>query len=1300
MSKQKQKRSNQSSPTARPVPQRKKSREQASGEIGNMLRQYQLRVTPANDQYESEADEMARRVAAMPENQAHQQETALAEQVTPLVQRQEAPAEEEEAQAKRIQRQEESEEEEEMQAKRIQRQKEGEEEEEMQAKRVQRQEEGEEEEEMQAKHVQRQAVGEEEEEMQAKRIQRQEEGEKEEEMQAKRIQRQEEGEEEEEVQAKRIQRQEEHEEGEDLQTSGTQLDNGGRVSPKMEERIRQLMQGGGRPLDKETREHFEPRFGADFSQVRVHDDAEAAQIAGQMNSRAFTQGSHIFFGRGQYQPQTSAGRDLLAHELTHTIQQGAVPATGKQKRVQRDVIQRNDNVTPGPGSSWSAQIINDTILFDSITVPDFKVSAPHRSGLYSGYGQHGGRMRRNRAYNDDTRPRNQRDLWRQRINTGLIRDRIIYAIRRDQTGEVLQVRDPNFDPVDLSRRYVLTIDPHDRPRLYFFGTIDELALSMTTPSWGNDRARPPYKAMQVDHIAELQIANYPDSAAQTHGMQNFELLEESINRSSGGVILNSVNSNVDEFNQATDYEYVDGNEGIQDSRRLLKSHFHLEFEDVDSDGTSTATDDDYWVRDDIAAAEHLQNIEVTSFENIGGYGNILLFSSAEGGLPVTVNISGEISPTLRARLGVKYFPITNKSFDETELNAENINTNNRVGILTVTIPDPIDANPPEREVIVTMPVRRISGARYGAYIDWNNFRQRVNTLGEAVQVEELSPLQINTLDLTDEGVYIAGKIITDIPLLGDADIDFTLLGDNLTVSKSFSTGELNAPPPLNIDNSSLTIAISTQEGLSGSGRIDFSIERLGQGYLAAEARTGRGQTQGGFSVTGSFDFDAQLFDPARVDIWYRNNQLGARGTIGIPSGRINGIRSAEFTIGYENDTITASGTAQFAAPGIQNAGLNLTYSEEEGLTIGGTLQLGEVPGLRGGSLEAEIQRKPDGSYKVSASGTAQPAIPGINSQVSLSYDDGIFDANVTASYSRGMLSGELTLGATNRPVDPESNQPTGDPEPSNVRAYGGGQVTVQLAPWLQGTVGIKLLPNAEIELRGEIGLPNAVDLFPRRSVEKNIFTINIDIPIVGVAVAGQRIGIFATIGGGVDVSAGFGPGQLRELSLGITYNPDHEDQTHVTGRGQLHVPADAGLRLFVRGGLGAGIPIVSATAGLEVSGELGLQGALEANVNVDWMPSAGLEIDANAGIFVEPRLRLSVDAYVDVSADLLLTTVELYSERWNLAGVEYGSGLRFGINFPIHYKEGEPFDVSLDDVEFTVPDIDARSLITGVLEQF
>jgi hypothetical protein len=357
-----------------------------------------------------------------------------------------------------------------------------------------------------------------------------------------------------------------------------------------------------------------------------------------------------------------------------------------------------------------------------------------------------------------------------------------------------------------------------------------------------------------------------------------------------------------------------------------------------------------------------------------------------------------------------------------------------------------------------------------------------------------------------------------------------------------------------------------------------------------------------------------------------------------------------------------------------------------------------VPGLSGGSIEAEVQRKPDGAYKVSASGTAQPNIPGVTSQVAISYDDGIFDANVTAQYSRGMLSGELTLGATNRPVDEENNRPTGDPT-DQVRAYGGGQVTVQIAPWLQGTVGIRLLANGEIELTGEIGLPSSVEIFARRSIEKNIFTLNIDIPIVGVAVAGQRIGIFATVGGGLDASAGIGPGEIQELRLGITYNPDHEEDTHVTGSGRLHIPADAGLRLFVRGGIGVGIPIVSATAGLEVSGQLGIEGAIGAAVNVDWTPRTGLEINANAEVFAEPVLRLGVDAYVEVTADLLLTEIDLYSERWNLAGIEYGSGLRFGINFPFHYREGEPFDISLDDVQFTVPDINARDVIRNVLSE-
>jgi hypothetical protein len=258
---------------------------------------------------------------------------------------------------------------------------------------------------------------------------------------------------------------------------------------------------------------------------------------------------------------------------------------------------------------------------------------------------------------------------------------------------------------------------------------------------------------------------------------------------------------------------------------------------------------------------------------------------------------------------------------------------------------------------------------------------------------------------------------------------------------------------------------------------------------------------------------------------------------------------------------------------------------------------------------------------------------------------------------------------------------------------------LRIAPWLQATAGIRLLPNGEVEVTGEIGLPSSLDIFPEKSLSRNIFSIGLDIPIVGVSVAGQRVGIFATIGGGLDLSAGIGPAQLQDLHLRVTYNPAHEDQTHVEGGAALHIPAHAGLRLFVRGALGAGIPIVSAQAGIEIGGQLGLEGAIDAGVNVDWMPARGLQIDARGEIYVQPKFTFDITGFVLVEADLLIKTIELYSKRWQLAALEYGSDLRLGIKFPIHYKEGQPFDIAMSDVEFQVPSVDPPAVLKGLLSQ-
>jgi hypothetical protein len=200
-----------------------------------------------------------------------------------------------------------------------------------------------------------------------------------------------------------------------------------------------------------------------------------------------------------------------------------------------------------------------------------------------------------------------------------------------------------------------------------------------------------------------------------------------------------------------------------------------------------------------------------------------------------------------------------------------------------------------------------------------------------------------------------------------------------------------------------------------------------------------------------------------------------------------------------------------------------------------------------------------------------------------------------------------------------------------------------------------------------------------------------------VAAAGQRIGIFATIGGGLDAYASIGPGQLRNTRVTIVYNPAHEDQTHVTGSAEFLVPASAGLRLFIRGGIGVGIPIVSATAGLEVGATLAIEAAARAGVTVDWTPTTGLRLDAFAEAHAEPKFRFDLTGFVLVKADLLITAIELYNRRFTLAQFEYGSNLRFGVRFPVHYSEGQPFNISLSDVEFTVPDINTRQLLSDLV---
>jgi hypothetical protein len=97
--------------------------------------------------------------------------------------------------------------------------------------------------------------------------------------------------------------------------------------------VHEVLGSPGRSLDPELRAFMEPRFGHDFSRVRVHSDAAAAQSAHGVNARAYTVGQNIVFGAGSFAPGTREGRRLIAHELAHVVQQtGASPVGALQRQ--------------------------------------------------------------------------------------------------------------------------------------------------------------------------------------------------------------------------------------------------------------------------------------------------------------------------------------------------------------------------------------------------------------------------------------------------------------------------------------------------------------------------------------------------------------------------------------------------------------------------------------------------------------------------------------------------------------------------------------------------------------------------------------------------------------------------------------------------------------------------------------------------------------------------------------------------------------------------------------------------------
>lgn len=1029
------------------------------------------------------------------------------------------------------------------------------------------------------------------------------------------------------------------------------------VSSQTQQKI-EGSKGGGEPLPANTREEMEGAMGADLSSVRIHNNSEAAGLSNDLQAQAFTHGNDIYFGAGKYDTQSQSGQHLLAHEVAHTVQQGS----GVKKK---SIIQRVGNgvVSGNAGSVATADKPIDTtaskeaLFVPEISVPSLKLSLMPGSTT-------------NYAFKKTERSGTHISKWTKAADFN-------NAFNTKKTSEIAnEANSPNFFMTLVSEKN------EEIPKHLLTGSAEQIKAVTARPFW-NPKGESITDGYDVDHKVELQLGGMDDVA-------NLWMLEAKVNRSSGSKlnanIKKSVEAALTAITTMPDGQVKPGTGDVMSTYTITAGKLVAD---------SSVPNGHGWELDEIKKGDHLKNLVFLSEtdkarKKLIANTSLSLITSERFGANKSIDWKPKTNETVEKEVDSPIGSIkksgANLKIKKVSYDDKDDATIRSAGSKGWAIIEAFQDNPFIAVAATKLPIEPVPGI-YGGKLSGAGVKQAFSGL----TVKQLSPVVIQELEIGNTGLIGFGKINTDVPFLKGSAIDLIFDQDGIKISKVFNSGELKVPSPFKVTNASLEVYAATS-GIGVKGSADFEIKKLGKGQVGAKANSA-----GEFALDGSFDFDSKTFNPAQIKASYANGEFSASGEIGIPAGKIKGLKSAHIKIDYAKGVFNASGTAEPDIKGVKSAEIHVTYGNET-LVIGGSFVLDEnMPGIQSGSGNVEVTRGPDEVYHVKANGKAVPKIPKINTELSISYDDGALTIEGKASYAADRVSGDVTVGATNRAIaaDGTPSGPAGD----KFTAYGSGKLTLKVTDWLQASASVRVTPAGEIEVVGRLDLPSAVDVFPKKSINKELFKVpTIQIPIFAIPLGPKSIGIVATIDGGLDFDAAVGPGQLKDVFGQIEFNPSHPENTRISGGAKFVIPAHAGLKLKAALGIGLSIGPASVTGGIQIVGGLGLEGEASAAADLAWSPTTGFEFNALGEIEVHPKFTFDVNAFIKAELDLLVTDI---SKEWtkNLASFSYGPDLQVKVSLPIHYKDGEPFDVKTDDIKVTYPQISITDIAGGIADK-
>ncbi len=1039
--------------------------------------------------------------------------------------------------------------------------------------------------------------------------------------------------------------------------------------------VNRVLNSPGQGLDSSTRSFMEGRFGRDFSAVRVHTGHEADVSAQSVNAHAYTVGQDIVFSHGKYDPKSAGGRQLLAHELAHTVQQN-----GLQRST--DGIPVNESHEYHQLEREADSVANAVMSGTSVPALGSRPSGPLVSRARDDKKSTASSTKANKDAEardwediDDSSlvKKSAADLKAQGVTqvakppVGTSVDDIVAF----NMGELVLPKEKGKKAVvekvwqDVADRGALQaiIDPSGDVRSTKVALkqerppTDELKrIWLQKVGWKREDAEANWKKAatskdsflgsltadknpcQIDHILELQFGG-------NNVKENMQVLDGPENMQSGREIFQGIKAKAVEIRAGLKKD------GLAPKNLIL----FYESAKQPSDKCESCCKAEIKAQG-IAGVGEGESVKGKQGEE---------YPIAAGGPATSLLITEPYLSNKKTAV-----PIRDSEVPENKSAAT---------IISGLLLDKLHRVSPGKDSIDAV-FDKGSGTKTRLPVTLKNEKPvalHVAKDGKLTLAQKNPHLEFHYPYLSD-GVFTKLEIQEDQSLSGEGTLTPTIsflpkLGvkfdkDNFVVTTDLKNKLKSPLPNFHFTKAELGLVLAPE--FKPYGELAFEYKRGGKNLLDGGLTVSAdGQ---GLLAQGKVNAYIPGIDKAEGDITFQNNLWSGGVTIEATQlqSKFKYVKSGTVIVGFKGKEISASGNVNLAIPGTDGVDVGLFYQGNRWV-FKGTGKF-KPPRLE----ETEIHIEYDGVH-ITGYGSTGFKLYGLSGTITVVYRDDKFSGKGDINFEKGKAKGKLHVEMT-----PEH------------KFFGSGEITYQITENLIGTAGIEIDKEEKVKLKGALEFPKPIHIFDPIKGDYKIFEIGISIPIPGLSIPAVG-GVNARIEGALSAGYQIGPGEIRNVKALATFNPfEDKKDLDILLSGQFYIGMNAHISGTIRGGIEVSIAIASIAGGLSLTATAALNGHVLSNVELHYMQGR-FEAKADFDLLLKLILTLAIDAWIRAKAGIGWLSVE--SEKvWNLASFTYDPGLQVGMKLkkPIRYASDEGFQFpSLDDIEWIKPQIDAGDVL-------